>query len=227
VDDFSLANPPSNPKLLDALAKEFVEGRFDIRRLERTVLNSRAYQLSSAVNPTNRFDKNNYSHAYVRPLMAEVMVDMLNAALGSEEKFGPEAPAGAHAIEVGATRVNTQVAYAFRIFGRPPRSTACDCERGMEPGLVQKLYLLADPAVLGKLQVSKGSPRGRLQSVLETHKDDSAALEELFLATVSRLPTADERSAFAAHRQAQPNREAAFTDVLWALVNTTEFALNH
>ena len=84
VDDFSLANPPSNPKLLDALAKDFIDRKYDIRRLERTVLLSRTYQLTSDTNATNQLDRNNYSHSYVRPMMAEVVVDVLNAALGRQ-----------------------------------------------------------------------------------------------------------------------------------------------
>lgn len=226
VDDFSLANPPSNPKLLDALAQDFVQNGYDIRRMERAILNSRAYQLSSATNASNRLDKNNYSHAYVRPLMAEVTVDILNAALGADEKFGPDAPAGARAIEIGASRINNgQVAYAFRIFGRPPRTTACDCERAMEPGLVQKLYLLADPTLTQKL--TAGKPKGRLLSTLDNCKDDPPAIEELFLATVSRFPTEREKTRFAEYRKTHSNRQAAFADLLWALINTTEFALNH
>src|SRR5262249_45002087 len=82
VDNFSLANPPSNAKLLDALARDFIDHKYDIRHLERTILNARVYQLASDVNETNKLDRNNYSHSYLRPLMAEVFVDVLDAALG-------------------------------------------------------------------------------------------------------------------------------------------------
>src|SRR5947208_15253070 len=71
VDDFSLANPPTNARLLDALAADFVASGYDIRRLERTILLSRTYQLGSEPNETNKHDKNNFAHAYIRPLMAE------------------------------------------------------------------------------------------------------------------------------------------------------------
>jgi hypothetical protein len=224
VDDFALANPPSNAKLLDALAQDFVAHKFDIRGLERRVLNSRTYQLSSTVNDTNRLDRTNYSHSYVRPLMAEVVVDALNAALGTGETFGPDTPAGTRAIEVGASRLqNGAVNYAFRIFGRPPRSTACDCERAMGPALPQKLYLMADPALLAKLR----APQNRLKALLAAKADDDAALDELFLATLSRLPDAEERAAFAERRAGKKDRQAAFADVLWALVNTNEFIFNH
>jgi hypothetical protein len=221
VDDFSLANPPSNPRLLDALARHFVDSRYDIRALERAVLNSRTYQLSSTPNPTNKFDRNNSSHAYVRPLMAEVVVDMLNDALGTREKWGPDAPPGWRAIEVGGSRVNNAaVAYAFRVFGRPPRASACDCERAAGPGLPQKLFLIADPSVQAKLR----GPN-RLNALLKTGED--AALDELFLATLSRHPTAKERAAFAEYRAGTKDRRAAFADTLWALINTTEFIFNH
>src|SRR5437660_2711841 len=76
VDDFSLANPPSNAGLLDALAREFIDHNFDIRHMERIILNSRVYQLSSKTNEINKLDKNNYAHSYVRPMMAEVVVDV-------------------------------------------------------------------------------------------------------------------------------------------------------
>jgi hypothetical protein len=224
VDDFSLANPPSNEKLLDALARDFAASNYDIRALERTVLLSRTYQLSSATNASNRFDRVNYAHSYVRPLMAEVVVDALNAALGVKETFGPEVPAGCRAIEVGSSRVqNGTVAYAFRIFGRPPRTTACDCERAMEPGLTQKLFLMADPAIQTKLQDSKN----RVKTLLASKKTDDEVLDELFLATLTRLPTSKERAAFTAFRETQKDRQGAFTETVWALVNTSEFIFNH
>src|SRR5207244_894783 len=117
VDNFSLANPPSNEKLLDALAKDFVEHNYDIRHLERTVLESRVYQLSSTTNDSNRLDRNNYSHAYLRPMMAEVVLDVLNTAIGATENFGNDAPPGARAIEMGSSRVqNANLAFALRIF---------------------------------------------------------------------------------------------------------------
>jgi hypothetical protein len=224
VDDFSLANPPSNPQLLDALAKDFIASKYNIRALERKILLSRTYQLTSVPNETNRHDHTNYSHSALRPLMAEVMVDVLNAALGTTEKFGPEMPDGSRAIEVGASRVqNASVNYAFRIFGRPPRTTACDCQRAQEPSLPQKLYLMADPSILQKMQ----APQGRVARLLATEKDDDKVLDELFLASVSRLPTAKERAWFAEHRAQVKDRRSAFLATLWALINTPEFVFNH
>jgi len=225
VDNFSLANPPSNPKLLDALAHDFVEHKYDIRAIERTILLSRTYQLSSDTNPSNKLDRNNYSHAFLRPMMAEVVVDVLNDALGVKEDFGKEAlPAGARAIEIGASRVaNGNLNYAFRIFGRPPRTTACDCERAMEPGLPQKLYFMVDQSVLTKV----ATPKGRLRQLLDDKKSDDAVADELFLATLARSPNAREKALVTERLKQAKNRTEAFTDVMWALINTREFVLNH
>ncbi|HZZ79194.1 MAG TPA: DUF1549 domain-containing protein [Gemmataceae bacterium] len=226
VDDFSLGNPPSNEQLLDALAKDFIEHKFDFRHIERVVLNSRTYQLSSKVNETNKFDTRNYAHGYIRPMIAEAVVDVLNCAFSTNEKFGPEIKPGARAVEVGASQLlqQQQAMYAFRLFGRPPRTTACDCERAMEPALPQKLFLMTDPGVLAKFN----DPQGRVQNLVKSKTiTDEQALEELFLATLSRMPTAKDRQTFAAHRQRVGSRREALVDTMWALINTPEFILNH
>jgi hypothetical protein len=222
VDDFSLANPPSNPELLAALAKDFVDHRFDIRHIERTILQSRTYQLSWATNPTNRLDRSNFSHSYVRRMMAEVVVDVLNSALGVTESFGNDVRPGSRAIEVGPSRVqNVNLGHVFRVFGRPPRAAACDCERAMEPALPQTLYLMTEPSLLAKLQ------NGRLNELLKAQKTDEEVLEELFLATLTRFPTEAEKQHFAGYRANRQDRQAVFVDTLWALINTREFILNH
>lgn len=222
VDNFSLANPPSNDKLLNALGKDFVAHKFDIRHMERTILNSRTYQLSSVPNETNKLDKNNYSHSYLRPMMAEVVVDVLNSALGVTESFGADAPPNSRAIEVGSSVVQNQtLSYAFRIFGRPPRSSACDCERAMEPALPQKLFLMTDQNLLSKLQ------RSRVGELVRSQKSDDEILDELFLATLSRLPREEDKQLFKEYRVAKKDRQAVFIDTIWALINTREFILNH
>jgi len=223
VDDFAVGNPPSNPALLEFLAQSFVESGYDFRQIERMVLNSAAYQRSSQPNSTNSHDRISHSHSLIRPLMAEVVVDILSMATGVPDTFGNDAPQGTRALEVGASRVSGQYAYAFRIFGRPPRSLACDCDRAMEPALPQKLYLMADPAIQAKLV----NPNNRLKALLADYPEDVKALEELFLSTVSRFPTEKEKSSFDRYRKDAPDRRTAYADTLWALLNTTEFIFNH
>src|SRR5262249_33286030 len=118
VDNFSVANPPSNERLLDALAKDFVEHGYDVRRLERRILASRTYQLSCTPNRTNARDRTNYSRALARPMLAEVVLDVLNSALGTVEDFGGDAPPGSRGIEVATNRVRAKyAARVFRVFG--------------------------------------------------------------------------------------------------------------
>jgi hypothetical protein len=222
VDNFSAANPPSNERLLDALASDFVAHHYDIRRLERTILNARVYQLSARPSATNRLDKTHYSHALARPMMAEVVVDVLNGALGTTEELGPGVPPGSRAIEVALNRVQApHLDRIFRVFGRPVRATTCDCERPHEPAIGQTLFLMTDSVLLKRME------QGRLKNLLAGKLTDREVADELFLAALSRFPDDGERRATVEHVRAAPNRRAGFTDVLWALINTREFILNH
>lgn len=224
VDDFSLANPPTNPRLLDRLAKEFTDTGFDLRKLEKAILMSRAYQTSAKPNASNTFDRMNFARSYVRPLMAEQVVDVLNAALAVDEAFGTEAPSGYKMVEVGASRLNNaNLSYILRIFGRPPRTTACDCERSAEPALPQTLFRMTDPILLQKMR----APNGRVQSLVKKKLADESVIEEMFLATLSRFPTEKEKTEAAKFLTENTNKTEALADVMWALINTREFILNH
>jgi hypothetical protein len=222
VDNFSAGNPPSNEPLLDALARDFVEHHYDIRRLERSILNARVYQLSARPNATNRGDKTHYSHALARPMMAEVVVDVLHCALGGALETGPGTPPGSRAIEIAPSRVEApHLARIFKVFGRPVRATTCDCERPREPALGQTLFLMTDADLLKRLE------QGRLRDLLAGKMTDDGIVEELFLATLSRPPDEDERRAALEQVGAAASRAAGFADIMWALINTREFILNH
>lgn len=224
IDDFSIANPPTNPKLLNALAQDFIKHKYDIKHIERMILNSRVYQLSSKSNETNKLDKNCFSRSYIRPMMAEVVLDVINSALEANENWGPNIKPGIRAIELGPSFVQQPAAQnVLKLWGRPPRTSACDCERSMDPGLPNKLYMMTDPALLAKIS----APSGRLGKLLKTKMTDDDILDELVLATLSRFPTATERQAFHGYLQKAANRQSAFADVTWALLNTKEFIFNH
>ncbi len=226
VDDFSLANPPTNARLLNALAADFIKSGYDIRKLERNILLSRTYQLDYTTNASNKFDKNNFSHAFIRPLMAEQVVDVLNSALSVDEKFATQdaAPIGTKVVEVGSSRIaDANLAYALRIFGRPPRTTACDCERAAEPALPQTLFRMTDSSILGKFTDAKG----RVATLAKTKLTNAELVDELFLATLTRKPKDEEKEFALKHMVEAKNRAEAITEVLWALVNTREFILNH
>ncbi len=222
VDGFSVTNPPSNPRLLDALAADFVARGYDIRRLERRILNSRAYQRISQPVAGNLDDRGNFARSMPRPLMAEVLVDAINAALGVPGDFGPDAPKGSRAIEIATNQVaSPDLARAFRVFGRPARAAVCDCERPKAPALPQTLFLMTDDALLAKLK------SGRVGALAGSDRCDAEAVEELFLAALSRPPSGDEARSALDHLRTSPDRASGLADVLWALINTREFVLNH
>ena len=113
------------------------------------------------------------------------------------------------------------LARAFRIFGRPQRTAVCDCERPKAPALAQTLFVMTDAALLAKL---KG---GLVRTLTESDQCDAELVEELFLATLSRPPSWDEARAALDHLRTSPGRASGLADVLWALINTSEFVLNH
>lgn len=231
ADHLSPLNPPSHPELLDALAKGFIENKYDLKWLHRTVLNSRTYQQSARTNATNRTDTANYASAYLRRLPAEVLVDAVNHATGGTETYPPELflPAGAKAVEVaggtGGERARASLQYPFQIFGRPMRNpdVQCDCERDTKPTIVQTLYLANHPAVLQKIS----DPKGRVAEVLKAITDDEKRVEELFLWVLSRLPTPEERGVCVKFVKDAATPQRGYEDLTWSLLNTREFLLNH
>lgn len=154
-DDLSLANPPSNGPLLDYLATAFVEHDFDMKWLHREIANSRTYQMSWVPNETNRKDERNFSHAIPRRLPAEVAVDALTAATGSDQLIDKmHTSVDGRAIAVPSPPRNNQN-YALSIFGSSSRESNCDCDRSMEASLLQTVYLRNDTEV-GRLIDRRG-----------------------------------------------------------------------
>lgn len=222
VDAFSAANPPSHPVLLDALAREFVRGRYDVRRLERMILNSRTWQQTSVPTRTNATDGRNYARAYVAALRAETLVDAVQSATGSS--FGLVAPAkrelAAVSIPVGTTG-NPELDVWFNVFQRPQRKLTCDCEQKFAATLRQPMLLLSDPQLITRIR------EGRLAELLTRDIADEDLVEELFLRSLSRWPDQKELRAAMSALQANEDRLDAGADILWSLINTREFVTNH
>jgi hypothetical protein len=99
VDDVRISNPPSNPELLDALAKNLTESNYDFKKFVRELCTSRTYQLSTRANETNAGDNRNFARAQIRRLRAEVLLDCLNQVAGTQEKFRG-LPRGARAVQI-------------------------------------------------------------------------------------------------------------------------------
>jgi hypothetical protein len=225
VDDFNAANPPSNPALLDWLARDFVEHRFDLKHLHRTILNSRTYQLSWIPNDSNRHDERNFSHALLRRMPAEVVLDAINQITGGSDRYSSSnAPKGVRTINLAITRLRGGgPEYVLGIFGRPLRTQTCDCERSSETGLAQAMYLLNDTDVNRKIN----DPKGQLARLLKQKKDDRQLIEELYLSTLSRFPTDEEMKKALDYVASAKSREAGMQDMMWSLLNLREFVFVH
>ncbi len=219
VDDMRVTNPPSNPDLLNALAKDLVEHKYDLKHLIRAIMLSSTYQLSSAPNEGNIHDQQNYARAYPRRLLAEVMLDALCQVTGTQESF-QGMPKGTHATQLP----DESIASPFLdTFGRPTRETACECERPRDANLAQALQLLNS----SDLQNKVAAPQGRLAELLKVKKTDDALIEDLYLLTYGRPPRTEEVVPVKAYIAEQKDRKAAYEDLLWALLNTKEFLFNH
>ena len=215
VDDLRASNPPSNRELWDLLNREFVSAKFDLRHLQRLILTSRAYQLGSSTSPGNETETRFYSHYYARRLPAEVLLDGIAAATAASQKFDGY-PLGTRAIQLPDSGVGN---YFLTLFGRSDRVTACACERNGEVTLPQLLHLKNGD------EIQRQIGDGRLKELLK-EADNRKVTTELFRATLSREPTDPELAAIE-QQLAGDSREAVFSDLFWALLNSKEFAFNH
>ena len=219
IDDNRATNPATNEPLLAALEAHLREVKYDLKAFTKTLLLSRAYQLGPAID-ANRDDRQHFSHARPKALEAEVLLDAICQTTGVPEKFNGW-PDGVRSIQVWDNRMPS---YFFRIFGRPVRATVCECERSNEPSISQALHLLNSPEVNEKLTHRRGVARKLAESPLPNDQ----ITDEIYLSTLNRFPTADERALLQpAFETAGANRYQALEDLLWAVMNTKEFLYNH
>jgi hypothetical protein len=219
VDDVRSTNPPTNPELLDALARHFIESKYDVKAMIRLICASRVYQTASTPNQTNARDDQNYSRMVFKRPAAEVLMDMITQATGVPEKFDG-APLGTRAIQLWDSKVRH---YFLKQFGRPVRASACECERNAEPNIAQVLHLLNSDFVHDRLRHDDGiAPR-----LCRTQPDDRRAVEELWLTFLGRPVKPDEMTRVLEFVQKAKTRREGLEDVAWALLNTKEFLFNH
>jgi hypothetical protein len=219
-DDMRVTNPSSNPELLQRLARSFIESGFDLKHLVRTICQSQTYQLSSEPNDYNLSDKQNFSRYYPKRLTAEVLLDAINQATNSTTDFG-DLPLGTRAIQLPDQQANS---YFLTVFGRPQADTACECERSQEANLAQSLHLLNSPEIQGKLTDKQG--RAAVLAA-DPNRSDEDKLREIYLWVYSRDPQPEELQIALAHLAKNTNKQQAYEDILWALINTKEFLFNH
>jgi hypothetical protein len=301
-DDLNLANPPSNRALLDYLSDEFTRRGYDIRWLHREITSSRTYQLSWRTNETNQNDRRNFSHAILRRLPAEVLYDAVTQATASADEnreFTKRSTESAIGLGVSSNyKARGKGSYMMVAFGRPPRTTNCDCERSTEPSLLQTMFLRNDFEMLALIERKggwlsqmglKGRAAGSLpfsperlaktlkyqkKRLAKAEKDDNYELaakmktqiaatkkrlakirrveakskkkrsvakkkpakinmdhgqliRQAYLRTLGRLPNDSETARNRQYLAEAKDTSTGLRDVLWALLNTKEFLINH
>ena len=186
VDDIRAGNPATNPELLDKLTREFIDSKFDVRKLMATICKSRTYQLSVATHRWNEGDTQNYSHAMARRLSAEVLYDAVHRVTGSTSHL-PGLPEGSRATAVIDPTKKLPDAF-MDLFGRPARESACECERGGGVMLGPVMNLIMGPTINDAI----ADPKNDITKLLATEKDDKKVVEALYMAIFSRPPTMPE-----------------------------------
>ncbi len=226
-DDLRLTNPPSNPDLLEALARDLVEHEYDLKHLMRTIMQSAAYRRSSQSSDPAQPDDKHYSQYIVRRLSAEVILDAYSQVTGVPTKFDGY-PEGFRALQLPDSQVGS---YFLEAFGRPERKQACSCERTEDSSVAQTLHVANGETLNGKLR----DDRSIVATLMNEQASDEEALNTIYLRALARMPRPEEREPALTILAAVPKdgpeceaeRRAALEDLTWAVLSGKEFLFTH
>jgi hypothetical protein len=218
VDDMHDGNVPSHPELLADLSRQFAAGGFDLKYLVRAICNSRAYQRTSKPY-TNNADAapDLFAHMAVKVLTPEQMYDSLTRVLGAPGRPAARQGKKAQAAAGAARRLAGGPRAAFIAFFGVADGAADPTE--YQAGIPQALRLMNSPQL---------NNSAMLNPLLRADKTPAQIVDHLYVATLSRHPTGQERSRCVGYvSKHRGEARQAYADVLWALLNSSEFTLNH
>ncbi len=219
LDDMRVTNPASIEPLLEELAQEFIRSKFDRRHIVELICNSTTYQLSSLPNDDNLDETTNHSRFYPQRLQAEVLLDAIDAVTESPTRYSG-LPNGTRSVQLPDENYSNKF---LTLFGRPPRESACECERSPAPSLSQSLFVMNDQFILGKTASGSGYAARLAKDKREHHEK----VTELFIKAFSRTPTKTEFSDALEYIQSESNTKTAYSNLVWTIINTKEFMYNH
>jgi len=226
VDDVRISNPPSNGPLMAELGRRFAEDYgYDQRKLIRDICNSRTYQLSASTNASNRMDFRLFSHVDLRRLRADVFFDCLTQALDYEHAFRRSSAERAVAMFEGG-RHDSFNSYFFSTFGQAKRESVCVCEDETDANLSQALHLINGKTIDHALQRNPTL----IPYLMEQYDEPQPIIEALYIRALSRKPTEKELAGILETFEGtkdEPEQRKKFNNVLWALLNSSEFMFNH
>lgn len=213
VDDLSPQHPASHPELFSELTTWFVRSGFDQRELYRVLTATQAYHRTSSWSEDEEPPPELYAHMLDKPLTAEQLYDSLLRLVARTNSRGG-GPAGA----INALRDPRRLAFIAKM------QTASKSATDYQAGVLQALTLMNGDETATVTNPEQGSLLASLTAPFFSVED---RVEILFLATLSRIPTDEERTAFLAHVRDKPQDRSTWSDLLWAIVNSAEFTMNH
>jgi hypothetical protein len=229
IDDFRPTNPPSNPELLEWLTDEFIAGGFDLRKLVRTIVASRTYQLSSIPNETNAADEANFARAIIVRLSAEKLLDAQSQVLDAPPEFAGYPP-GTRAGQIAGVKRSRERGRSasggdrfLSMFGKPERLLACECERSNETTLNQAFLFVSSEELNSRITQADN----RLERLAKSQRTSEEIIDELFWTALNRAPTDEELHAAVERFAQSEDRLTALQDLVWALMNAKEFVFRH
>src|SRR5262249_37565969 len=203
--------PPSHPELLDELAAQLAAHEFDMKYLLRALTGSRAYQRTSRQTDPRQQDVRLFARASVRSLSAVQLLDSLRTATGSR-------PKGSASAGPGFGRDTPEAEFAALFEGTPG---GLDSQASIQQALAM---------MNGKFVAEAISPDNSpiLAAVSDGKSSRTVArrIEELYLVVLSRKPRPEELTRLVKHVE-DGDPKQGMRDVLWALLNSTEFVVNH
>ncbi len=231
VDGFGAENQPTNPELLKWFANDFVMHGYDLQYLMRTILNSETYQRTSQTNESNKDDQRYYSHAYLKPLSAEQFFYSLLQATDFE-------------------RLQEVRMKGLKKKSSKQRKDMLRQLEGMKREHLKKFIFLLNNGEMEEIEAFNGTVPQALMMINGDMVNDSASHEEygsfvnyvlgkwrgpmermayIYLNVLSRLPTSKEKTYFQRYleRSLYSDKDLAYEDLYWVLLNSAEFSLNH
>ena len=176
---------------------------------------SRLYQLASQPTEQNKKDDRFYSHFTVKLIKAEALLDAIDQATESQTKY-KNLPLGTRAIELPDAEYPNVF---LNTFGKPRRSSVCECERSVDQTLASTLHIVNGETISSKL----ADKNGRVARLTAAKTPVKEFIEELFLATWCRKPTAEELQVAQEFVSKQADQQAGLADLLWVLISSKNF----
>lgn len=223
-DDLNAANPPGHPALLAWLTNAFVDHKYDMKWLHRTIVSSDTYQRSWRPTANNADDTRNFSRAVPRRIPAEVVYDGVKQALAATDRQSL-VRTDLTRRAIGHLSMRLAGTYAMHVFGKPERAVNCDCERVNHPTLLQSVFMQNDPLIDQRLENSGWIAEISARDTGDLDMD--VLIRDSWLRTVGRSPRPEELSRARRHIRESESAAEGIRDLLWALINTKEFILNH